>query len=266
MKVSSNLEKFNIENSQTFSNKTFRGNIGQIINVNKDSFQKNVYVTPPKPAVNTSKLLYNTYNSKQLLNAYLSKSYILKLIESNPKISAMMKEKGIDISVYPENVSEMINSHLTTTAAYALQIANKMNLTPYEKQVLEQACVFHDFGKVLIPREILNKSSKLTDVEKEIIDMHSQLGYELLSQAGMNKRVLELVKNHHNYETHNDDILAQILTVADIYSALREERCYKKPLSDSTTLDILDKKVQNGEINEEVLNALKSVLSSQIAA
>ncbi len=266
LKVSNNIDKLNIGNNDALNNVPFKGTITPFINNNGDYFQKNIYVTAPSPKIDHNNFVYSNYNSKQLLNAYLNPSYIKKLVDSNPKINEMFKEKGISVSINPENISEIINSHLTTTTAYALQIANFMNLSPYDKQILEQACIFHDFGKVLIPREILNKPTNLTAQEKEIVDMHSQLGYELLSQTGMNKRVLDLVKNHHDYNPQKDDKLAQILSIADIYSALREERSYKKPLNDNITFSILESKAKAGEINEEVLTALKSVLSSQKVA
>jgi HD-GYP domain-containing protein (c-di-GMP phosphodiesterase class II) len=62
-----------------------------------------------------------------------------------------------------------------------------MNLSSADKKVLEQACVFHDFGKILIPTEILNKPGELTPDEKKIMDLHAEFGYELLSNTNIDK-------------------------------------------------------------------------------
>ena len=141
-----------------------------------------------------------------------------------------------------------------------------MNLSSADKKMLEQACVFHDFGKILIPTEILNKPGELTPDEKKIMDLHAEFGYELLSNTNIDKKVLNLVKNHHMPQAANNDILGEILSVADIYSALREQRSYKQPLTQKEAMQILDQKAQKGEVSTEVVNSLKSVIVNSLAA
>ena len=102
---------------------------------------------------------------------------------------------------------------------------------------LQQAAMLHDFGKVLIPDKILNKNGKLTDKEKEIMKLHSELGYELLKEQGVN-------------------ISSQILATADKYSALREKRSYKDAMTRDEALAVIQEDVTNGLIAPEVYNAL----------
>ena len=56
--------------------------------------------------------------------------------------------------------------------------------------------MLHDYGKVLIPKEILNKKGALTPEEKQIMELHSEFGYELLKQQGVKEEVLNLIKYH----------------------------------------------------------------------
>lgn len=259
--------KFNIDRSVINSNpvsKDTRINTPKLNSSGKDIFQRNSYVTVPKRnIINSQNQVANIYSPKQLLKAYLNTDYINFLIDTNPNIKNILDENNLDTNVNTKNVSNIINSHLTTTTSYAMQIANKLNISQSDKQILEQACVFHDFGKVLIPTDIINKSDSLNEDERKIMDLHSDLGYELLSSTGLNQKVLNLVKNHHNSTADNADILTQILSVADIYSALREERSYKTSLSKQEALDILNQKAIEGEVSAEVVEALKeSVLSA----
>ena len=188
------------------------------------------------------------------------------LISQNPKVKQILDSKGLEVNINPSNIKNIMNTHLTTTTAYALQIANKMGLSAADKKDLQMACVFHDFGKVLIPEEIINKPEALTQSEKEIIDLHAELGYELLSNSGINNRVLNLIKNHHMPQGQNADVLSQILSVADIYSALREERSYKQELHEEDALYLLDQKALKGEVSTEVVDALKAtVISAGVA-
>ena len=228
-----------------------------------DSFQRGIYVTAPKKTFAALSSINAAYSPNQLLNAYLNPSYLKFLVDTNPNIQNMLNEHGLEGKIYPENISKISKSHITSTTAIARQIANQLNISQADKQILEQACVFHDFGKVLIPKEILLKPSQLSDSEKEIMDLHAELGAELLSTTGMNSRVTDLVRNHHDNNAENADILGQILSVADIYSALREERSYKASVSEEDALSLLDQKAQNGEVSAEAVDALKASLSAK---
>ncbi len=259
----------NILGNNINSNILVKGNLSQLSQVNSaglnaDFYQKGSLNSKPSSFVTvpTSKQLY----PQQLLKYYAQKDIAQNLLNSNPVLVEKLKANGLEPIVHPESITDISTSHLRTTTAYALQIANKMNLSALDKIVLEQACVFHDFGKILIPTNILNKPGELTPEEKKVMDLHADFGYELLSGTNINKRVLNLVKNHHMPQAANNDILGQILSVADIYSALREQRSYKQPLTQKEAMQILDQKAQNGEVSTEVVNTLKSVIVNSLAA
>ena len=98
--------------------------------------------------------------------------------------------------------------------------------------------------------------------------LHSELGYELLKEQGVNENVLNLVKYHHQTpdgngypEITNDfkpDISSQILATADKYSALREKRSYKDAMTRDEALAVIQEDVTNGLIAPEVYKALKN--------
>lgn len=230
-----------------------------------DTFSKSGEVTVPIEN-RRSVLPQILYSPKQLLTAYSNPSYVKELINSNKNVSEILKANNLNEIIYPENILNISNSHIMTTTACALNIANKMGLSSSDKKILETASIFHDFGKILIPTELLNKPSELTEDERKIVDLHSVLGYELLYSSGMNERILELIKNHHNPMSKNPDILGQILSVADIYSALREERSYKSSMSEKEAISLLDQKAKSGEVSTEVVNALKASIMSEYKA
>ncbi len=233
-------------------------------NISMDTYcpnlKKDVYKTngQNKYSGNTAKTAnVNQFNPKLLLKVLANYDYINSAVNENPELKAILDKYNLK-EINKKNILEVADSHLTTTTMYALMIANKMGLSAGEKKILEQACIFHDFGKMLIPSQILNKPGKLTQDEKEIMDLHSELGYQALLNSGLSNRVLNLVRNHHKNVTENNDLLGQILSVADIYSALREKRAYKQPMSVDTAFEILDQKAEKGEVSAEVVNILKS--------
>ncbi len=219
---------------------------------------RGVYTTAPYSVTSVKHVPQNLnlYSPKLLLKVFANPSYVHNLINSNPELVDILKKYNLT-EINTKNLLSIVDSHLTTTTAYALMIANNMGLSRDDKKILEQACIFHDFGKLLIPEEIINKPYGLTPEEKEIMDLHAELGYQLLKNTGLNERVLNLVRNHHKTVAENNDLLGQILSVADIYSALREKRVYKAPLPVNTAMDILDQKALNGEVSAEVTDSLK---------
>ena len=131
---------------------------------------------------------------------------------------------------------------------------------------LQEAALLHDYGKVLIPNEILNKAGKLTYEEREIMELHSELGYELLKDKNLSEGTLNLIKYHHQNlnktgypAVHKDfdcDLGLQILNTADKFSALREKRCYKDAFGKIEALQIIAKDVNDGNISQDVYTAL----------
>ena len=164
----------------------------------------------------------------------------------------------------------MANGHLTATRILAAKIYSAL---PQELKAevnlpnLQEAAMLHDYGKVLIPKEILNKKGTLTSEEKKIMELHTEFGYELLKQQGVKEDVLNLIKYHHQkpdgsgYPAINKDfefnLSVQILEAADMYSALTEERAYHKASSKDEALEIIYKEVEGGVISQEVFDALK---------
>ena len=190
--------------------------------------------------------------------------------KSNPKIRAIMNKYNLPIKVNTKELEKLQQGHLKDTRITAVKIYS--NLPPYMRkninlQQLQEAAMMHDYGKVLIPDGVLNKQGELSEKEKEIMNLHSELGYELLKNKGLDEATLDLIKYHHqnpmksgypavdnNYE---HSLEAQILNAADEYTALREERSYKKALSKEEALNILQQRTEQGFISPEVFSALK---------
>ena len=164
----------------------------------------------------------------------------------------------------------MTNGHLTATRILAAKIYSALPVDMKKEvdiQNLQQAAMLHDYGKVLIPKEILNKKGALTPEEKKIMELHSEFGYELLKQQGINEEVLDLIKYHHQKpdgsgypaadKSFEYGISSQILEAADMYSALTEERAYHKASTKEEALRIIRDEVENGMISREVYDALR---------
>lgn len=177
------------------------------------------------------------------------------------------------INVNISELQKLKHGHLQDTRIIMAKIYSNLPddlKVQADMKKLQLAGYLHDYGKVLIPDEILNKVDPLTENEKKIIEMHSELGYELLKMQGVNEDVLQLIKYHHQSPDKNGypemdtsfefGIESQILSIADKYSALTEERPYKPSYTRKEALEIIHKEVESGVFLQEIFNALaKSV-------
>lgn len=215
----------------------------------------------------------DSFSSNPLSHNFVDKNTLTGIARSNPRVMELLRANHIKPDVNMRELEELKHGHLMDTRVYAAKIYSALP-QDLKSQVnledLQQAAMLHDYGKVLIPDKILNKSGKLTDKEKEIMELHSELGYELLKGQGVNENVLNLVKYHHQMpdgkgypEITNGfkpDISSQILAIADKYSALREKRSYKDAMTRDEALALIQEDVAGGLISPEIYNALKTAV------
>lgn len=194
----------------------------------------------------------------------LNEKSIQAMINRNPKLKEFMSKSNMEINI--ENVKDIKDTHLNSTEEYALGIADVLNLSATDKKIISKGAIFHDFGKILIPASLLNKKGELTPEERHIVNLHSKLGDELLKTSDLDPKVLEIVKNHHKSLDKNPSYNAQIVSVADIYSALRTERSYKGVLSHEEAMKELSEYAKIGKINPDIVKALNYYINKTESA
>lgn len=143
------------------------------------------------------------------------------------------------------------NGHSTRVAGYSVKLARKMGYSGEELERLHYAALLHDIGKIGIPREIINKPSKLTDEEYEIIKTHPSIGENILKEITEIPDIAIGARWHHERydgKGYPDGLkgieipkLARIIGVADAYDAMTSKRSYR---------GILSQEVVRGEIEK----------------
>lgn len=192
------------------------------------------------------------------IDKYLNGNVIENAVKTNPEITELLAAKGLEPKVYIENVKGKNKEHFLTTYNKAKELGRNLPLDEYS--TLLQSSLLHDIGKAFIPPEILNKPGALTENEREIINLHAEIGAEILETAGLPQKTVEAVRLHHTDWQDSKKInnkTAQILSAADVYSALKEERPYKKPFSDEEAMKIMQ---NDSKLNPSVV---KDVFSSK---
>lgn len=143
------------------------------------------------------------------------------------------------------------NGHSTRVAKYSVMIARKMG---YEEEKLERlyfAAILHDIGKIGIPREIINKPSRLTDEEYQLIQSHPAIGASILDEITEIPDIAIGARWHHERydgkgypdKLYGEQIpeQARIIGVADSYDAMTSKRSYRGVLPQQVVMEEIEK-------------------------
>jgi len=141
--------------------------------------------------------------------------------------------------------------HSERVAAFAVLIAEEMELSPEQMIALEMAAYLHDIGKIGVREEILLKPGRLTDAEMGEMRHHPLIGANILKPVGFPWPITPIVRHHHEswdgtgypagLKGEEIPLLARILTVADAYEAMIADRPYRKGRTRDDAIEELER-------------------------
>ena len=151
------------------------------------------------------------------------------------------------ISMIVEMKDPYTAGHQQRVSDLARAISTEMGLSADQRDFIRTASAIHDIGKISIPAEILSKSTKLTDMEFNLIKTHAQSGHDILKDIEFPWPVADVVLQHHERMDGsgypqglkgNDIFLeARIMAVADVVEAIASHRPYRPSLGIDCALD-----------------------------
>lgn len=178
-----------------------------------------------------------------------------------------------DISIIAELFRNIIDfrtrftsTHSSGVAASACVLARIFGLTDTEIGLMEVAGNLHDVGKLAIPNSILDKPGTLTKEEMSVMKSHTYYTYSLINSIGGLKHIAEWGAYHHErldgsgYPFHCPatelSTGARIMMVADIFTALAEDRPYRKGMSKENIIQIIKQFSDRRLLDTRIANLL----------
>jgi len=156
------------------------------------------------------------------------------------------------------------STHSAGVATVAYTVAELMGMSPDECKAAKIAGYLHDIGKLAIPSYILYKTDKLTPEESLILKKHPYYTYRILNSFQIFETIIDWASYHHEklngkgypFHLHEDKLSkgCRILAVADIFTALSEERPYRKSESKENLTALLKKLAEQNELDHDVIN------------
>jgi putative two-component system response regulator len=159
--------------------------------------------------------------------------------------------------------------HSDRASLYASWIATQMGLDEHTVELVQQAGLVHDIGKLVIELSFINKPGKLTDEEWAVMKTHPEAGARIIAPLTRARPMLPLIRYHHerlNGRGYPDGLVedqiplpVRILSVADVYDALTTKRSYRDSMSHDKAMRILEKEVGDGSWDGKVVEAMGSI-------
>lgn len=189
------------------------------------------------------------------------------LMKSNYHKNAI---RGIITTLHEKHPRE--EKHSSRVRYYMEMFTNNENFDISNKALLETAGMLHDIGKIALDYSILEKDGPLTTKEFDAVKKHPEVGYRILSSAGVYQEILEGVLYHHErydgkgypkgLKGEKIPLLARILTVCDAYDAMRSDRPYREALTIDEAVNEL-KKCSGTQFDPKITHFFIKMLSEK---
>ena len=179
-------------------------------------------------------------------------------------------EKILNVSNFISHLidfrSRFTATHSSGVAACAAKLGELVGMSEQDINHLKIAGFLHDLGKMAVPKEILEKAAPLTHKEFNIIRQHSYLTKRILDNVRFSRDVNHWASFHHehldqsgypfHYGAEHLDLGARIIAVADIFTALLEDRPYRKGMQQAEVTTILKKAVEDLVLDQGIVDHL----------
>ncbi|TRZ37184.1 HD domain-containing protein [Niallia circulans] len=160
-----------------------------------------------------------------------------------------------ELTISIEEKDGYTRDHCERIKDYSMLVGETLGLNTKQTARLNLSSFFHDLGKVKVPLNILQKPSKLTEDEWEVMKLHTTFGRELLEETRIPflREVGVIVEQHHErydgkgypkgLKGNEISIEAAIIAVVDSFDAMTTDRVYKKgKLKEEAFEEILNNK------------------------
>jgi two-component system cell cycle response regulator len=173
-------------------------------------------------------------------------------------ISAAGRERAMEVAAVARQATEAALSDIIAPlphyrgrpsvliATVGVAIAGDLGLPAKEIERIRVAALLHDIGKIAVPDQILEKPSALSSTEWDYVKQHPRIGQVILDEAGGLAEAGKIILHHHErfgghgypHGLRGRDIPlgSRIVSIADAYDAMIQDRPYKRAIGHDEAL------------------------------
>jgi putative nucleotidyltransferase with HDIG domain len=199
--------------------------------------------------------------------------YATQELPDDPARSQWLIEPMLEIVTEVQSQSAWTWKHLGRVARYAVAFGKKLGLDRQSMVELQCAAILHDVGKLMIPPELLDKTTRLTRDEWYTITKHPVVSSKMLKALSLPPAVVKAAQSHHEWydgtgyplglQGRSIPLSARILSLADSYDAMSSDRPYRVALKHEEIM----REIDNGtgtQFDPELVRKLRPVLATDM--
>jgi HD-GYP domain-containing protein (c-di-GMP phosphodiesterase class II) len=175
-------------------------------------------------------------------------SMLKNVMDKSRELKENQKELIFAFAEMSESKSKYTGEHIKRVADYMRILGEASGFDEEYVDNLSTAAMMHDIGKLMIPEEILDKPTRLTDEEFAIMKNHVLYGDALLKNCPgeMLQMARTIAREHHEkwdgtgyLHMQGEEIayISRLMAVCDVFDALSSVRDYKQGWSFEETYD-----------------------------
>jgi diguanylate cyclase (GGDEF)-like protein/putative nucleotidyltransferase with HDIG domain len=140
--------------------------------------------------------------------------------------------------------------HSEAVASMAVALGRRLGLSTEELDWIRLAALLHDVGKIAVPSSILSKPGPLSAAERELIERHPMIGFELLRDLGLSPVDTYVLHHHerwdgrgypHGLAETEIPLGSRLILVADAFDVLTSNRSYRTKVSVDAAMEELQR-------------------------
>ncbi len=185
------------------------------------------------------------------VSSYVEDEEVLR--DVSIKLNTLLEDTIGAIQTVVQKKDPSTARHQARVWKLACAIGREMGLGKTRVAVIGLAALVHDFGKVFIPTDILNKPGKLSDAEFAAVKGHADAVFQVLSTIDLFCPIADIVHQHHEridgsgypLGLKGEEILleARIIAVADVVEAMLSARPHRPAVG----VDVAMKEIAAGK-------------------
>jgi diguanylate cyclase (GGDEF)-like protein/PAS domain S-box-containing protein len=204
----------------------------------------------------------------------ISKSVGIKTLKNRINKLNKQSKQGLSESIFAfaktlELKDHYTGEHVENTVHFATAVAKQLSLPKEDIELIKQAAMLHDLGKIGVSENILLKKSKLNKKEFDEIKKHPQIGADIIRPIQFLHDLIPFIFYHHErwdgkgYPSgiKGEDIPlgARVIAIADVYQALISDRPYHKAFTKKAAIEII-KKSSGTQFDPRIVSAFLKVV------
>ena len=175
--------------------------------------------------------------------------YAIDLKKTHQRLQRSIFQSLLGLANALEAKDEYTRGHSERVGELARRLALEAGVPAREAQVIAQAGLLHDLGKIGVPERILRKPGPLSDEEWAAMRRHPLTGAQIMAPLEFFAEGALVVRHHHEREDGSGypdglsgaaiPLGSRVIAVADVYDALISDRPYRRALTHAAALERL---------------------------